>query len=257
MAELVAQVFLADTESPDVDEAWGDLQALLSPEERAKAARFYFERDRRIYTVAHALLRRALSAVAGQPPRSWAFVEGANGKPEVAPGVGPPLLRFNLTHTRGLAAVVVVTDGTSVGIDAEYAVAERAPLDVADHYFSAAELRGLRALAPEHQPARFFQLWTLKEAYIKANGAGLTLPLHAFGFEGLAPGTLTAWFAPQLREDPTQWSFGVWRTTPLHLVAFGTKLGGRTQMLRVTRLDAHGRQHPARWDAEATMAASP
>lgn len=252
MPLLPAQVFLAETDSPDVETRWPDLQALLSPQEREKAARFHFERDRRIYTVAHVLLRRALSTVTGEPLSRWSFVEGAHGKPEIAPGIGPPLLRFNLTHTHGLAAAVVVTDGTCVGIDAEHAAADRAALQVADSYFAAPEVAELRALPPERQPERFFQLWTLKEAYLKAHGAGLNLPLHAFGFRTFAPGSLQVWFDPTLREDPAEWAFGVYRATPSHLVAVGARLGGRTLDPRVVRVDAHGGIHPVVWRPDAT-----
>ncbi len=159
------------------------LQPLLDEDERRRAARFHFERDRLIFSAAHALLRSALVARLGE----WTggFRVDGFGKPELEPSVGTPPLRFNLTHTHGLVACALV-DGCEIGIDAEQIDPSRPLLELAEHYFAEGEIAQLRATDDPARPAAFYRFWTLKEAVIKAIGEGLSLPLKRFAFT-LAP----------------------------------------------------------------------
>lgn len=153
--------------------------SVLSADERARRDRFVFERDRRDFSEAHALLRRALSRYADIPPTDWTFGATAEGKPFLAPGCGD--LSFNLSHTHGLVACAI-TRGADVGIDVELldrAVDERG---IARRFFTAAEAAAIDACAAGERQARFIEFWTLKEAYIKAIGRGLGYGLEEFGF---------------------------------------------------------------------------
>ena len=150
--------------------------ALLSDEERARRERFRFERDRHLYLVAHALVRDRLSALTGLPPRALQFESGEHGKPElVSPGAATGV-RFNLSHTHGLVACAVGLHD-DLGVDVEHRDRTVELEQVARSVYSPAELEGLLALEGRARRVRFFQLWTLKEAYIKAVGQGLSMPL--------------------------------------------------------------------------------
>jgi 4'-phosphopantetheinyl transferase len=157
-----------------------DLESVLSPEEHARRQRLLFPNDRRDFAAAHGLIRLVLSRYADLPPHAWRFEAAAFGKPSIiAEQAGTPPLTFNLTHTRGLVACAVAR-GTVIGIDAEGLEARADASEIAPHCFAPSELRQLDACGPEEYTTRFFELWTLKEAYIKAVGGGLSMPLDAF-----------------------------------------------------------------------------
>lgn len=185
--------------------------ALLDTDERQRWERFVFDADRRLYAHAHALLRRTLSRYRGQAPRSWRFAAGPWGRPEIAGDDGDGL-RFNLTHCRGLA-VVAVTRGRTVGVDAE---AIDRPLDwdgVAGYAFGPAERQELDSVPESRRPALFFTLWTLKEAYVKARGLGLSLPLGDFRVQADPPGIIPA------ADDPDRWLAACFQPGPGHRVS--------------------------------------
>jgi 4'-phosphopantetheinyl transferase len=154
------------------------LAARLSPDERRRAARFRFERDRRRYQVAHGALRELLAGYLDHETERLVFVEGAHGKPVLAPPHGAEL-RFNLSHS-GELALCAVSRRREVGVDLEQ-VRELSDADaLARRFFAEAESAALAALpAAERLPA-FFRCWTRKEAYLKAVGAGLLLALDGF-----------------------------------------------------------------------------
>lgn len=153
------------------------LRELLDEAEVARSERFKFERDRHTYVVAHALVRTVLASQTGLDPREHAFEAGEHGKPELTTPGAAPGLRFNLSHADGLVAVATGLED-DLGVDVELR-SRRVEIDqVARGVFSPAEIRGLSALSGDAKRARFFQLWTLKEAYIKAVGQGLSMPLR-------------------------------------------------------------------------------
>jgi 4'-phosphopantetheinyl transferase len=149
-------------------------RALLSDDERARADRFHFERDRRRFTAGRAALRERLGAYLGCPPQQVRFGYADHQKPFV-PGAG---LQFNFSNSdeRGLLAL-----GTRpLGVDLEK-VREDLELEaIADRFFAPPELQALLAAPPQARPEVFFTLWTRKEAFIKALGDGLSAPLHGF-----------------------------------------------------------------------------
>ncbi|BGE87889.1 hypothetical protein Ms3S1_p11300 (plasmid) [Methylosinus sp. 3S-1] len=168
---------LADAVPAD-ERRWLDF---LDAAERARAARFYHARDRFAFTAAHALLRALLSRDLGGPPHLWRFVDQAHGKPALDPAFAFPSLEFNLSHTHG-AVACAVTHGRPVGVDIENASRDIDLLALARAYFAPAETALLEALVEEERAAAFFQLWTLKEAYVKARGDGLALAFDRFAF---------------------------------------------------------------------------
>lgn len=154
---------------------------ILGDEEREQYEQLKLQDHRREYLVSHAFLRVLLSLYGDQEPPAWRFHRNAYGKPELAnPG---PLadLRFNLSHTGGLT-LCAVTAEHELGVDVEYHANSQGLLEVADHYFSEQEITDLQTLPAAVQEQTFFRYWTLKEAYIKARGEGLSIPLDSFSF---------------------------------------------------------------------------
>jgi len=193
-----------------VDEAADDaavhaLASILSPEEQARRARFVFARDRRLYLTAHVLLRTVLSRYAAVGPADWRFEEDPQGKPRIAAPAGVPALRFNLSHARGLAAVGVgLVD--EVGLDVEQ-IAGLYDRELARTCFTDEELAWLESAVPLDRNDRFTDLWTLKEAYLKARGTGLALPLHQFSVRPRDAYDAGIAFDAALGDDPAAWQF--------------------------------------------------
>lgn len=155
-----------------------DLYATLTDDERNRSARFRFQRDRRRFVVAHGALRDLLGRYLGTHPGQIRFVYNEFGKPELSPEFGSRL-KFNLSHSGGLALIAIAADA-DVGVDLEYIRAQPDYADIARRFFSAAEVDQLNTL-PSHVQARaFFSCWTKKEAYVKACGEGLAIPLTSF-----------------------------------------------------------------------------
>jgi 4'-phosphopantetheinyl transferase len=141
-----------------------------------------FARDRRDFTAAHVLLRDVLSRYGGCAAQEWRFDEDANGKPCIAADqAGTSPVCFNLSHTRGLVACAVA-EAADVGIDVEPVGNGIDGRAVAVRFFAPSEIRSLEASPREDYAARFVELWTLKESYVKALGAGLAHPLRSFAF---------------------------------------------------------------------------
>ena len=197
-------------------------EELLSPAERAAERRFVFEVDRRRHRVTRALVRTALSEeIPSVAPADWSFLASPHGRPEIHPEHGLPWLRFNVSHTAG-AIVLAVMRGSAVGIDVENRSRSSATTEIASQFFSPAEVMALHAVPALAQRDRFFTLWTLKEAYIKARGLGLTLPLDSFSF-ALAGDAIELHCASACNDDPGRWAFAVYALTPSHTMALAVE----------------------------------
>jgi 4'-phosphopantetheinyl transferase len=173
----------------DVREAGG---GVLSEDELVRADRFRFEKDRRRFVAARSALRQVLGRYLRCSPGEVGFSYQPTGKPQLAPEFRESRVQFNLSHS-GEFALIAVTLDRRIGVDIEVINAERAWEDVAERFFSAAENRILRALPAGERELAFFQCWTRKEAYVKAVGAGLALPLSSFDVAfgvGVAPAVL-------------------------------------------------------------------
>ena len=197
------------------------LLALLSAEERAKADRFAFAHDRDGYVAAHALLRATLSDFFARAPQDWTFVTGAWGKPRIDASDGSARLCFNLSHTRGHVAVAVALD-REVGVDVERVAPARADEEVARQLFAPAEFTAFQEEPEAKRAEAFFDVWTLKEAYIKAVGLGVALPLKDFAF---TREPLRISFAPTLDDVPSRWLFRRFRPAPDIAMALAVRRG--------------------------------
>lgn len=194
--------------------------ALMSPDERARHARFVFPRDQHIYLVARALVRTTLSQYADVEPEAWIFQAGPYGRPEISGAPGVPPLRFSLSHTAGLVALAVASQA-DVGIDVEGINARASGLDIASRYFAPSEAADLQALEAEKQGHAFLEYWTLKEAYIKATGLGLSMPLKSFAFQLTDPPVIS--FERSPGGDPSEWHFSRLDLSPRHLSALAVR----------------------------------
>lgn len=206
------------------------LEALLDAGERARQARFRFARDRQLFLVAHGLLRATLGRVLDADPAALRFRAGPHGKPELDTAAGAPPLQFNLSHTTGLVAWVV-TRHAAAGIDVEDRRPVRQVEEVAAHSFAPAELADVRARRGDDQRDRFLEYWTLKEAYVKARGAGLSLPLDAFTMRLAPPGAPTVTFAPALPDDAAAWQFAQPVLSDQHAAAVALQAPRRLELV--------------------------
>jgi 4'-phosphopantetheinyl transferase len=180
---------------------WPRVESLLDAAERECAKRFCFERDRRHYAAAHALKRLMLTVSTGcaVAAQAWRFDTGPHGRPAVARGGGA---QFNLSHCDGLVACAV-SRSVEPGIDVEN-LDRVVPLDVAETCLAADEAQWLYGLPVTARRAGFLRLWTLKEAFIKATGLGLSQQLDAFAI-GFDP--LRVSFTDPTLGDPSAWRF--------------------------------------------------
>lgn len=193
------------------------LPALLSDDERARHSRFRYDRDRRLFLVAHALLHTTLSEFGSLQPEAWRFRTNEHGKPFLDPAEGDPPLRFNLTHATGLAACAVCR-GASVGIDVESIERKTGP-GLADRFFAPAEQAQLVGLEGKALRRAFFDIWTLKESYVKARGIGVSLPLRSFAFTLPADDRAPIGFSPPPDDPDDGWRFFRFRPTTEHTLA--------------------------------------
>lgn len=158
----------------------------LADDERIRAERFIFDRDRNRFIAARGILRDALGRYLRRPPQSIDFVYGSRGKPAISNGGSRHPICFNLSHSHGLA-LIGITKKREIGIDVELMRSEFAGEEIARRYFSAKEIDELSRLPAGLRTEGFFHCWTRKEAYIKAKGDGLYIPLESFDVS-LTPG---------------------------------------------------------------------
>lgn len=151
---------------------------ILNEDELNRAARFYFERDRRRFVVGRAVLRNILGLYLKETPASLKFEYGAQGKPALAAGLktGDNCLEFNLSNSNELA-LLAVTYNYRIGIDIEYPKENVAISELVKRFFAPQEVIAFRNLPPGQQPEAFYNAWTRKEAYLKACGGGLSIGL--------------------------------------------------------------------------------
>lgn len=229
----VVHVLTVRPDEPGVRAALDRCRTLLSQDEHARAARFHFEDDRERFVLGRVLTRLQLSRYLGGDPRAWQFVTNPHGRPELAgPGSLRPSLGFNVSHTRGLVACAVAHTA-DVGVDVE-SIDRRLTHDIAHRFFAPREVADLRARPVAEQPRAFFDYWTLKEAYIKARGLGLALPLAHFAFH-LAPGQPPAIdFDAEIEDRAETWQFfQAWPTGTHRLAVAVRRPPGHEMTLRL------------------------
>jgi 4'-phosphopantetheinyl transferase len=203
-------------------------EELLSDDERERYRRFVFDADRLRYLVAHALVRTTLSRYADVPPQTWTFSQNEYGKPEIDGPAHALPCRFSLTHTHGLTAIAI-TATAAIGVDAERILPRESNVDIAQRFFAPSEAVALQALSPAEQRCVFYDYWTLKEAYLKAIGVGMSVPLQSFAFT-LSDPPRVRFHDPELG-DPARWQFARLSLSREHTCAIAIRLDRAPRVL--------------------------
>ncbi len=178
--------------------------------------RFRFEADKHLYLVSHALVRHMLSCYLGTDPADVKFNRSESGKPTIHVAQNPLNIHFNLTHTRGLAACVVSLD-RACGVDAEQ-IRQRNQDGIAKRIFSDQEYRQLQMLTGQEYLEYFYTRWTLREAYVKARGLGMSFPTKKICFEN-KENQVSVKFEAKLKQNPDHWQFALLKPTNEHCLA--------------------------------------
>lgn len=168
------------------EEEFDRARCWLSEDEIARAERFRFDRHRRAFVLGRAALRALLGSYLGTRPQQVCFTYGPQGKPALADASCS--LRFNASNSGELAACAFMR-GCEIGVDVEQHRPVRDLEHIAQRFFSAEEAAEVLELPVAEKDAAFFNCWTRKEAYIKALGGGLSIPLDSFQVT-LRPGAL-------------------------------------------------------------------
>jgi 4'-phosphopantetheinyl transferase len=177
LPEDEVQLWRADLEAIGPDESrW---QKVLSSDELKRASRFHFSRDRQRYAASRALLRMILAAYLATGPAELSFSYSAKEKPSLGAAHAGSEVTFNISHSGGVA-LLAFTRRREVGVDVEQIRDDFDCEGIARRFFSAHEQQEFFALPAEQWASGFFRCWTRKEAYIKATGDGLSLPLTQF-----------------------------------------------------------------------------
>jgi len=191
-------------------------QQLLNVEEHRRWQRFHFTKHQHQYLMTRALIRTTLSRYLKGSPKQWQFSKNNYGKPALYPSQN---LFFNLSNTETLI-VCALSRQQDIGVDIETLQHKSSIVEIAQRFFSAQEVEALLNCPKSQQRQRFFQYWTLKEAYIKARGLGLSQPLEQFSFSFNASlKILKLSFNEPLKENAEHWQCFLLKVTSTHYAA--------------------------------------
>ena len=155
------------------------LRRTLEPAEIRQAEKFHFRRDRDQYVAAHGALRSILACYLGIGAADIRFKFNRYGKPAIDHKLAEESLSFNASHSNWLA-LFAITRGRRIGVDVEYIRTELESEAIASNFFASREIDAIRKSSPRERIMEFYRIWTRKEAYVKAVGRGLSIPLHQF-----------------------------------------------------------------------------
>jgi 4'-phosphopantetheinyl transferase len=187
--------------SPDISLYSG----VLNECEIEKSRRFYFQKDRQRYIQSHAILRMILGKELGVLPGAVQFTTNPYGKPYIISDGQQPGLFFNISHSQ-TGLLIALSRGIECGVDIEYQRDDFPSNEIAERFFSKKEFEVFKALPETQKKEAFFNCWTRKEAFIKAKGMGLSIPLDSFDVS-LVPGDKARLVASSLEEgDISNWS---------------------------------------------------
>ncbi|MFD1217573.1 4'-phosphopantetheinyl transferase family protein [Microbulbifer celer] len=222
---LPAVWLLRTDDIPQGTSAAQALESILSREERERQARYASDELRHQFLLSRALLRRVLGTISNRTPESLTFSRNDAGKPHLA---STPDLHFSLSHS-GQWIGLAVSCESDIGIDIEQPQKPRDFMRIARHYFHPDECALLESPPQELMPVHFYRLWTMKEAFFKARGTGISEGLSRINLAGFHLGR-----GIQFDNDlaipgrPWQFHYGMLRlpdTTQLHLAVAGTDSG--------------------------------
>ena len=198
------------------------LEGTLTADERARAEQFYFQKHREHFIAGRGLLRNILSRYLEKEPDQLRFCYNAYGKPTLTEEADAERLCFNLSHSHGIA-LYALTRGREIGVDIEYFRPDVEAEKLAERFFSPRETAALRALPKHLRKEGFFNCWTRKEAYIKAEGKGMSIPLNAFDVS-LTPGKPAALLRTQNHpQETSRWSLQALDPAPGYAAALAVK----------------------------------
>jgi 4'-phosphopantetheinyl transferase len=184
LAENEIHVWRAQLDVPDL--ILSRFLSYLTAAEVGRAERFVFRVDRNRFIAGRGLLRELLARYSGLAPAAVPIRTYSHGKPFLEPQMAFSDVFFNISHSQG-AALLAFSSSGQLGIDIEKIRPDFGTEEIAQRYFSPAEIQELSALPPELQAEGFFHCWTRKEACVKASGEGLRIPLDSFSVS-LTPG---------------------------------------------------------------------
>jgi 4'-phosphopantetheinyl transferase len=196
-------------------------QQTLSVDEQWRASRFYFRQDRERFVVSRGVLRAILGRYLDRSPEHLAFIYSSYGKPSLVTETGEEAIRFNISHSHGTALYVVTRSG-EIGVDLELVRDGLSVEQIAENFFSRQENFELLSLPVELRKRAFFVCWTRKEAYIKARGAGLSLPLNQFRVS-LIPGAKAELLSTQPTDEALRWSLSELTLPQGYVAAFAVE----------------------------------
>jgi 4'-phosphopantetheinyl transferase len=202
---------------------------LLTREEQQRQQSFYFEKDRHLYLVSHALVRTILSNYTGIDPKKINLIKNNFGRPELDSRDSSFPLRFNLSHTDGLIACAVILKG-EIGVDVEKIKYGEKYMELANSYFSDQEKYDLDMTPMDEKKNRFVEYWTLKESYTKAKGMGLYIPLEKISFNISESEPINVTFDPELNDNPRHWQFYLYKPATDYRVALSVLKPTNAQM---------------------------
>lgn len=195
----------------------------MTTDERARFDRFHHDSDRYMFALGRLMARRLVGRALGVAPADWAWREGPHGRPEIdRPETD---LRFNVSHSAGLV-ICALARGRAVGVDVEDLTRRAPDPAIVPRYFSPAEADDIHAQGDRWRD-RFLTYWTLKEAYLKARGLGISVALADISFT-LQPDGARIAFERSLAGTDDRWTFHLWHPTPRHLAALAAETGDIT-----------------------------
>ena len=208
-------LYLWTMRTDDLDiETLSRVEAILPTDDQKEARRFRRNKDRQQFLLARGLLRFALSEHLPVCATDWRFARNQNHKPFIIAPKSFSAVNFSLSHTNGLIACLISLVAEAA-VDVEKIEFQDDLGPVAKQVLSAVELTALRKLSGQDWTKRFFDYWTLKEAYAKAKGLGLRLPLNDIGFDIETDNAIRARFL----NDSSAWVFWCHHLSPHYTIS--------------------------------------
>jgi 4'-phosphopantetheinyl transferase len=199
-----------------------EFEATLSSQELDRAQRFRFELHRHRYIAAHGWLRSVLAAYLARSAEAVEFVLSPSGKPGLSPPGNPTGLRFNLAHSENFAAIAV-SKSCDVGVDIEQVRPIPDARDLVSRFFSQSESVAFHSLPEDQRSAAFFNLWTRKEAWLKATGEGIAHLLNQVEVSFLPDHPVELLKLPEGYDGDSPWSLQAIHPRPGVVVAVAAK----------------------------------
>lgn len=217
-----AHIYLAFSYKNNDPKLLSSLKNLLTDEELEKQKSFYRHSDQHLYLLAHGLIRIILSKYCAIDPKIWKFTYNEYGRPEIKYARINHNLRFSLSRTRNLVGFLIV-NSIDCGIDVEEVKSFKDLKLISEKILSIHEQMMLKKLNLNDQLRKFFSLWTLKEAFIKAKGKGLSIPLNSFSFQIDDKKRINLIADPGIDDLISKWQFFQFQPSITHVGAIALK----------------------------------